>query len=475
MKRVGKYELGRTLGEGTFGKVKFAKDTESGEHVAIKILEKSSILKQGMAEQINKEISIMKMIQHDYIVNLIDVLASATKIYMVLELVTGGELFYKLANEGRFPEDTARHYFQQLINGLAYCHSMGIYHRDLKPENILLNDQEDQLKISDFGLSALQEKDGNLLRTTCGTPNYVAPEVLSNSGYHGSTADVWSCGVILYVFLAGFLPFEDPSTEALFKKITRASFRFPPWFSDGAKSLIERILVPDPAERITLEEILADPWFLVDLPDSEPVPSVGHVDTVDQSDDSLSVVDIGGEDVEVVEDDDEPGPAKDVSKITNAFDLIGRSGVFDLTRMLERHPPDQIKRYTRFSSSTDPDVILELLQSILDTMPVSYHVQPKSYSIDVNAASSKGIINFTIQIYELSGSLYLVDFQKNKGDTLEFTRYYRTLYEKASDASLPVEGSDGEFGGPSGAPPPSAIPRKSKAKDKAKAKAKSKA
>ncbi|MBA0587492.1 hypothetical protein Gorai_000620 [Gossypium raimondii] len=217
---VGKYELGRTLGEGTFAKVKFARHLETGENVAIKILDKEKVLKHKMIAQIKREISTMKLIIHPNVIRLYEVMASKTKIYIVLELVTGGELFDKIASKGRLKEDEARKYFQQLINAVDYCHSRGVYHRDLKPENLLL-DGNGVLKVSDFGLSALpqQVREDGLLHTTCGTPNYVAPEVIDNKGYDGAKADLWSCGVILFVLMAGYLPFEDSNLVSLYKKV----------------------------------------------------------------------------------------------------------------------------------------------------------------------------------------------------------------------------------------------------------------
>ncbi|KDO29939.1 serine/threonine protein kinase [Saprolegnia parasitica CBS 223.65] len=234
VKKVGKYEIGKTLGEGTFGKVKYAVNTETDERVAIKVLDKDKIQKQNMGAQIKKEISIMKMVRHRHVVVLKEVLASRTKIFIVLELITGGELFDKIVSEGRFNEETARFYFHQLVNGVEYCHSQGVCHRDLKPENLLLDENGD-LKISDFGLSALYEGGGDgtdgsrasLLHTTCGTPNYVAPEVLADKGYDGRAADVWSIGVILYVLLAGFLPFDEPTMSALFRKIQKGRVLVP--------------------------------------------------------------------------------------------------------------------------------------------------------------------------------------------------------------------------------------------------------
>jgi serine/threonine protein kinase len=195
VKRVGKYEIGRTLGEGTFGKVKQATNVETGQRVAIKILDKDKIHQQSMGNQIKKEINVMKMVKHKHVVNLLEVLASKTKIFIVLELVTGGELFDKIVSVGRFDEADSRKYFRQLVSGVDYCHRQQVCHRDLKPENLLL-DEHELLKISDFGLSALYgtDQDSTLLKTTCGTPNYVAPEVLADKGYSGFASDIWSCG-----------------------------------------------------------------------------------------------------------------------------------------------------------------------------------------------------------------------------------------------------------------------------------------
>ncbi|KAI3839777.1 hypothetical protein MKW98_010082, partial [Papaver atlanticum] len=155
--RVGKYELGRTVGEGTFAKVKFAKNVETGENVAIKILDKEKVLKHKMIGQIKREISTMKLVRHPNVVRLFEVMASKTKVYIVLEFVTGGELFDKIAKQGRLKEDEARRYFQQLTHAVDYCHSRGVFHRDLKPENLLLDCNGD-LKVSDFGLSALPQQ-----------------------------------------------------------------------------------------------------------------------------------------------------------------------------------------------------------------------------------------------------------------------------------------------------------------------------
>ncbi|KAL6274992.1 hypothetical protein ACE6H2_025684 [Prunus campanulata] len=224
----GKYELGRLLGHGTFAKVYHARNLKSGKSVAMKVVGKEKVIKVGMMEQIKREISVMRMVKHPNIVELHEVMASKSKIYFAMDLVRGGELFAKIA-KGRLKEDVARVYFQQLISAIDFCHSRGVYHRDLKPENLLL-DEDGKLKVTDFGLSAFSEhlKQDGLLHTTCGTPAYVAPEVIGKKGYDGAKADLWSCGVVLYVLLAGFLPFQDDNLVAMYRKIYRGDFKCPP-------------------------------------------------------------------------------------------------------------------------------------------------------------------------------------------------------------------------------------------------------
>ncbi|CAI7929770.1 unnamed protein product [Closterium sp. NIES-54] len=156
-RRIGEYEVGGTLGEGTFAKVKYAVHATTGEPVAMKVLDKEKIIRHKMVDQIKREISVMKLVRHPNVVRLYEVLASRTKIYIILEFVTGGELFDKIVNKGRLEEEEARRYFQQLIDAMEYCHSKGVAHRDLKPENLLL-DSKDNIKISDFGLSALPQQ-----------------------------------------------------------------------------------------------------------------------------------------------------------------------------------------------------------------------------------------------------------------------------------------------------------------------------
>jgi carbon catabolite-derepressing protein kinase len=191
------------------------------------------------------------------------VIKTQTEIIMVLEYA-GGELFDYIVQNGRMKEAEARRFFQQMLCAVEYCHRHKIVHRDLKPENLLLDDNLN-VKIADFGLSNIMT-DGNFLKTSCGSPNYAAPEVIGGKLYAGPEVDVWSCGVILYVLLVGRLPFDDEHIPSLFAKIARGTYSIPQWMPSGAASLIKRMLVVNPVQRATIEDIRQDPWFMTELP-----------------------------------------------------------------------------------------------------------------------------------------------------------------------------------------------------------------
>lgn len=191
------------------------------------------------------------------------VIATKTDIVMVLEYAER-ELFDYLVKRGRCSDAEARKFFQQIICAVEYCHRHKIVHRDLKPENLLI-DADKNVKIADFGLSNIMS-DGNFLKTSCGSPNYAAPEVISGKLYAGPEVDVWSCGVILYVLLVGRLPFDDEYIPALFKKIAGGNFHVPSYIAPGVNRLIRSMLQVHPVHRITIPEIRQNPWFLQDLP-----------------------------------------------------------------------------------------------------------------------------------------------------------------------------------------------------------------
>lgn len=263
MQRLDQYHTIKILGEGSFGKVKLAIHQPSGRQVALKIISRRKLLSRDMVGRVEREIQYLQLLRHPHIIKLYTVIATKTDIVMVLEYAER-ELFDYLVKRGRCNDAEARKFFQQIICAVEYCHRHKIVHRDLKPENLLI-DSEKNVKIADFGLSNIMT-DGNFLKTSCGSPNYAAPEVISGKLYAGPEVDVWSCGVILYVLLVGRLPFDDDYIPALFKKIAAGNFHMPPYISSGAARLIRSMLQVHPVHRITIPEIRQDPWFLQDLP-----------------------------------------------------------------------------------------------------------------------------------------------------------------------------------------------------------------
>lgn len=424
-RRVGKYELGRTIGEGTFAKVRIAKNTESGDHVAIKILDKVKVQKHGLVEHIRREICTMKLIQHPNVVRLHEVMGSKARIFIVLEYVTGGELHDIIADRGSLKEDESRKYFQQLINAVDYCHSRGVYHRDLKIENLLL-DTAGNLKVSDFGLSAISEQADGLLHTTCGTPNYVAPEVLEDKGYDGALADLWSCGVILFVMLAGFLPFEDDNVASLYKKISAAQFNCPSWFSDGAKKLIARILDPNPSTRITIAQLLKDQWFKKGY--KPPVFDEKCQTSLDDVDAAF-----GDSDEKLVKEDMEGQPAS-----MNAFELISLNRGLNLENFFETDK--KYKREKRFTSQCPPGEIITRIEAA--AKPLGFDIQKKNYKMRMEnlKPGRKGNLNVATEVFQVAPSLHVVELKKAKGDTLEFQKFYTKLSAQLKDVVWVCEG-----------------------------------
>ena len=272
--RVGPYIVTSTLGQGTFGKVKLAQHQDSGQEYAIKILDKSDIKANELTVNVRREIAIMKALNHRNIVNLREVLSSKHKLYIVMDLVSGGELFEQIEKRGELDEKLARSYFQQLIDGIDYCHRRGVCHRDLKPENLLV-DENGTLKITDFGVSSMKGgvSGSDLLYTACGTPYYCAPEIINGAeeGYSGAKIDAWSCGIILYLLLTGSLPFQNEDMTLLYEQINRCQVEYPDWMPSEARDLISKLLEKEPQERYSLDQVKQHPWFLVDYnsPDAE--------------------------------------------------------------------------------------------------------------------------------------------------------------------------------------------------------------
>ncbi|KAL0307545.1 UNVERIFIED_CONTAM: CBL-interacting protein kinase [Sesamum calycinum] len=318
-----KYEVGRLLGKGTFAKVYYGKNLQTGESVAIKVIDKEKVLKVGLINQTKREIAVMRLIKHQNVMQLHEVMATKTKIYFVIEFAKGGELF---------------------------------------------------------------NKDG-LLHTTCGTPAYVAPEVIGRKGYDGAKADIWSCGVILFVLLTGYLPFHDPNLIEMYRKISRAEYKCPPWLSPqkGYDSKATRIKTGD-------NEI---PHTDIDSVSSHSSPDIAAETKVELA-----------------------RPAS-----LNAFDIISLSTGFDLSGFFVRK--DQ-KDEVRFTSSKSTSAIISKLEEIASRLRLS--VKKKDDSSMRLEGSDEGwnwTLSIDVEIFEIASSFHVVEVKKSSGDTLDYQNMLR--------------------------------------------------
>ncbi|KAK3721792.1 serine/threonine-protein kinase gin4 [Vermiconidia calcicola] len=309
---IGHWQLGKTIGKGGCSRVRVVRHKTRNQYGAVKIITRTtaeSTRAQSLANLIEstrgsvaassghkpipygleREIAVMKLLEHPNIVRLYDVWENRNELYLIMEYVDGGELFHYVDERKGLPEDETVYIFRQIVSALLYCHRLLICHRDLKPENILLNQKELTVKLIDFGMAALQPE-GRLLSTPCGSPHYAAPEVVSSRPYDGTQADVWSCGVILYVMLTGTTPYnysQDGDIRMLFRDIAKARYWMPEELSREAQDLISRIFVPDPKRRITMDGIWEHPLlhkydkrFGFEGREGTKEAAIGHIPTV---------------------------------------------------------------------------------------------------------------------------------------------------------------------------------------------------
>ncbi|KAG2600866.1 CBL-interacting protein kinase 30-like [Panicum virgatum] len=460
---MGRYRLGRLLGCGNFAKVYKAHNVATSEAVAIKVFNKDVVRQTGMAGKVKIEVDVMRRVHHPNVVRLHEVMATRSRIYFVMEYAAGGELFARLAQSTRHPEPVARHYFQQLVTAVEFCHSRGVFHRDLKPENLLLDARGD-LKVSDFGLSALQDAGARvcgdaLLHTACGTPAYVAPEVLLKCGYDGAKADIWSCGVILFVLLAGYLQFSDTSLVLLYRKITQSNYKGPPWFSIDARKLLAWMLDPNSRTRITMSKLTAHPWFQLKGPcPLANGPLVAREAPALLGKEACRCHHHRGDD----EDEEEAARQRKRSKVTassspavavrpssmNAFDIISRSSGLDLSKMFdEEHRPEE----ARFASREITAAIVSRLEEIVGERNLSIRVGEKGRV--AMEGGRRGALAIEAEIFEVAPSVHVVEMRKTGGDPLEFREFYRQdLKPSIGDIVWSWQGGD--------SPPPASVARR---------------
>lgn len=409
VKTVGDYKLCKTLGEGSFSKVKQAVHIPTGKVYAIKIIDMNLVKENKMDKQLEREIKVMKIMNHPNLIKLHAVLHSPKNYFLVLDLAEGGELFNKLAQDGPLPEAAARSYFQQLIDALDYMHKHNTIHRDLKPENLLL-DSEGNLKIADFGLSIMANSSTDLLKTRCGTPNYVAPEIFCSNGYVGPPADLWSAGVILYVMLAAALPFDAPTLPELARQIMKVQIIYPDSFPRGAVELMKHIIVADPNDRYTIEQIRQDPWFKVNYK-----PRVAGKDKESFPDAEVTV-----------SQKDEESSQED--ETINAFELIAKMSGVDMGKLIDHNIP--VNASTSISTSKTQQEIQTILTKALNKLHAEIHSKEGSKSIKAVVPVTNNQVTLRIDISNVTGDTRIVEFCRLKGQQFDFLRVYRTLKTK---------------------------------------------
>ena len=260
--KIGNYIIKKTLGKGTFAKVKLAIQLPKKNKVAIKIIEKKILKEEDDLIRLKREFEMLTQFNNPNVISVTEIFENYEAYFTVMEYCEGGELFNYIVENKILSEEKSAFFFYQLINGLDYIHSLGIVHRDLKPENLLLTGDL-IIKIIDFGLSNyFNKKDNKLLSTPCGSPCYASPEMLSGKGYDGFKIDIWASGIILFAMLCGYLPFDHKDNYKLFEKILQCKITYPKYLSDESKDLIKKILVPDPRKRITIPGIKKHKFYL---------------------------------------------------------------------------------------------------------------------------------------------------------------------------------------------------------------------
>ncbi|KNA21998.1 hypothetical protein SOVF_038090 [Spinacia oleracea] len=369
----------------------------------------------------------MGRLRHPNIVRLYEVLASEQKIYFIIELARGGELYAKLA-KGRFTEELSRKYFQQLISAVGYCHFRGVYHRDLKPGNLLLG-SNGKLKVADFGLAAVKvikdhiRPDG-MLRTVCGTPEFMAPEIIARKAYDGAMVDIWACGVILYFLTAGYLPFNHPDTRAMFRKIYQGNYRCPTWMSDDLTRFLGRLLETNPETRITIDEIVHDPWFRNGglFKDKDKGPEFEFQfyhdkDRKDLDDGFLShtVQQLKQQQQKQQVMKEEASTSTSISNPLNAFDLISFSRGLDLSGLFNKNY-NPFEDSEKFISGFSEDEIISTIREVAAELDVKVHMTKKECVMDL--VGSIGNFIARVEVNQLTENLVIVEVKIKGGDSV---------------------------------------------------------
>ena len=473
--RIDHYILDKTLGAGGFGKVKLAIHEFTGSKVAIKIINKKLIKSQKISSKIQREIRLMKYFNHPNIIKLYQVLDTAQNIFVVMEYVPGGELF-ELVNEARgFDETTCRRYFRQIIDGVEYCHQNLVTHRDLKLENILI-DEKGVIKIADFGLSNFM-KDGQFLKTSCGSLHYAAPEIVLGVQYTGAEIDIWSCGVILFAMLTGSLPFEDENKAVIVEKITKGTFSIPSNVSPEARDLISKMIRVNPVHRISIPEIKRHPWFMSSDQSSFVLKDYTNKDETQKVNDFVlgKLLELEGFDykgLQVAEIREAIKMKRNYSFVIG-YELLHKDYMKDISTVeshqnqlffgpiknyLDTYQKEVNSYYQNMLSEgfskdwqygiklpmTAEDSFRKLIQ-VLSEMNVPHIIKSSSYNLkcnynpngdsqisenmllEENESQDSSILQFSVQLFQLTPKLHLVDLKRSSGNSLMFLDFSAKL------------------------------------------------
>jgi len=501
-RKMGHYYVKETLGEGGFSKVKLGVHDTTGEKVALKILKNKHALTPAIHAQVERECELMSKLKHKNTLAMlyVDWNAEYVKkngkvqkvILIVLELATGGELFEFLSYTGSFEEPIARTYFQQLMEGVSFMHGQGVVHRDLKPENLLLG-SDFTLKLADFGFANIISTTQSLLFTECGTPGYMAPEMITNSGYDAAATDLWACGVILFIMLAGFPPFQKPSTsDWWFNKLTQGKHALF-WqahcrnavFGEEFKDFINNVLQPIPSKRFKIADMKAHAWWkgpvindadllkeltrrklVVDDFKSRAAKEKKQAADVEAANLERGAVfrGDGDEDPEGLPPtmptyvfkadlfkvptvasggDSAPVSMSDSDLVTlTSGSLGGTFGDMEDEKSAVPPPYDDATSacYTKFESKTDADDLLIRLETAIAELQGKISSLKRSlFKIKATFAKSGGSVDLSIQIYSYKDG-NIVQFRRRKGESPDFREIYQNIQLKLqSVVFLPAE------------------------------------
>uniref|UniRef100_A0A673KZH9 Serine/threonine-protein kinase CHK1 n=1 Tax=Sinocyclocheilus rhinocerous TaxID=307959 RepID=A0A673KZH9_9TELE len=445
------WDVVQTLGEGAYGEVRLLVNKKTEEAVAVKVVDMAKA--KDCVENVKKEVCICKMLSHPNIVRFFGHRSEGTTQYIFLEYCSGGELFDRIEPDVGMPEKEAHRFFQQLIAGVEYLHSVGITHRDIKPENILLDDKEN-LKISDFGLATMFRNRGRerALARLCGTLPYVAPELMSRSAFHAQPADTWACGIVLTAMLAGELPWDQPSENCqeyldwLEKKIYLT-----PWKKIDAVplSLLSKILLHNPEDRFTIPEIKKHRWFSRSFKsgtafkdqhsncDCESFENVSHP--------SLPVCFCSDERAQISSSQPEPQGLWEEKEVTVHTDvsvsfsqpacpdhmLLG-SQLLGTPSASQSPWQRLVRRMTRFFTTVKAETSCIALRDACIAMGHTWKQSCTNQATVSTIDRRNNKLIFIVHFLEMEERI-LVDFRLSKGDGLEFKRIFLKLKQKLSD------------------------------------------